>query len=71
MTLIEFTERSGNKVWINNDTVEAVGTVYSDGTETGENPEAQRLTYVLLTSGDTIHLDHTPEVVVGRLQPYV
>lgn len=71
MALIEFTEKSGNPVWINDTAVEAVGVIYSDGTVTGDLPDAKPLTYVILKSGATFHLDHKTETVVGRLQPYI
>ena len=71
MALIEFMEKAGNKVWISDDSVEAVGTIYSDGTETGVEPNAKPLTYVLLKSGNTLHLDQDAKHVIGRLQPYI
>lgn len=71
MALVEFMEATGNKVWISDDSVEAVGTTYSDGTDTGEVPDAKRLTYVLLKSGNTIHLDQEVGHVIGRLQPLI
>lgn len=71
MALIEFIEKAGNKVWINDESVEAVGSLYSDGTETGVNPAAKLLTYVLLKSGNTIHLDQGIESVIRRLHPAI
>jgi len=69
MALIKFMEKAGNYVWINEDAVDAVGLVYSDGTETGENPDAKPLTYVLLRSGATIHLERDAEQVANLLKP--
>lgn len=67
MALKQFTEKPGNPVWINEDHISAIGTIYSDGTETGEAPNAERMSYALLTNGVTLHLDHTAEEVARRL----
>jgi hypothetical protein len=69
MALKKFMEKSGNPVWINEDQVAAVGTIYSDGTERGEAEGAEPMTYVLLSSGVTLHLDHGAEAVANRIQP--
>lgn len=67
MALKQFTEKKGQPLWLNPGHISALGTIYSDGTETGEAPNADRLSYVLLKNGATFHLDHTVEEVAKRL----
>lgn len=67
MALKKFMSHVGNPVWIDDEQVIAVGTIYNDGTETGEKPEAEPIAFVSLASGLTIHLDHSAEYVAAEL----
>lgn len=65
--LKKFIAKAGNEVWINPVHVEAVGLIYSDGTEEGDDPLAKAQTYVLLRSGNSLTLDQKPEWVADQL----
>jgi hypothetical protein len=67
MALKKFMSKAGNHVWIDDEQVAAVGTIFTDGTETGEHPDAEPIAYVLLANGESIQLDHSAEVVAQRL----
>lgn len=67
MRLEKFTEKAGNPVWIDSASVDVIGTIYTDGTEVGDDPSAEPICYVVLKSGVTVHLDQSAEGVAKRL----
>lgn len=69
MPLRKFKDLAGQAIWVNEDHVSAVGTIFSDGSATGESAEARPITFVLLISGETLHVDHSAEAVSLSLSP--